>query len=378
MILIDIEQTCLFELLKGALFGLRPVIPDGVNWHKLYEYSKIQCVVPLISSCIPDENREEWNSISRFYKAHFMQMIYTQNLIVNLLNDNNIPFVILKGTAAAIYYPQPLLRTFGDIDLYISEKHLDTVLDLFKCNRYVYVSNNERHYEFEKNGIDVELHYRFSCEYYKNIDHIVLKGLDNSVKYKIGDSVFSGLPKYENGLVLLGHIMQHIKDTGIGLRQIIDWMMFVHKELDDTAWESNFRELAIEAGLEKLAITVTFMCKKWMGLPKEITWCNYADEEVADQLLLRILNDGNFGQERSSFENVRKSMNEMGTFRYLQKAGMVNWNLAQKHAVLRPFAWFYQLCRFVKSGISEVISGNKVFRKTDNNMNLEDLFERLK
>ena len=36
-----------------------------------------------------------------------MQMIHEQNAIVKLLRDNDIHFVILKGTASAIYYPVP-------------------------------------------------------------------------------------------------------------------------------------------------------------------------------------------------------------------------------------------------------------------------------
>ena len=36
-----------------------------------------------------------------------------------LFENNNIPLVILKGTAAAMYYPKPQLRTMGDIDFLV-------------------------------------------------------------------------------------------------------------------------------------------------------------------------------------------------------------------------------------------------------------------
>ena len=43
-------------------------------------------------------------------------------------------------------------------------------------------------------------------------------------------------PPLENGLVLLGHINQHLEE-GLGLRQILDWALYVDKALDDDAWE---------------------------------------------------------------------------------------------------------------------------------------------
>ena len=306
-----------------------------------------------------------------------MRLMYEQNFLVNLFKVNNIPFVILKGTSAAVYYPKPSLRTFGDIDFYVSDIYLKSALELLNNSGYFIIHNNERHYGLEKNGIDFELHTRFSCQHYEDIDHIVLRGLNNAYDYKIGNYTFPGLPSYENGIVLLGHIMQHLKDYGIGLRQIIDWMMFVHKNLDDSAWNNRFKQLAVEAGLEKLAVTVTYMCKKWLGLPDDITWCNDADETVADQLLIRILDDGNFGHNRASSERVNKSLNKEGTFKYLQRAGMINWPLAQKCTIFRPFAWLYQLCRYAGKGTVGLFTGKKVFMKNKKNMSLKELWERL-
>ena len=377
MILLYKEQSCLLELIKTSLFDLTPVIPDNVNWEKVFEFAKSQCIVPLIASCVPEEYRNEWLGIAYQSKAYYMQLLFSQNSLVNLLKNNKIPYIILKGTAAAIYYPSPTMRTYGDIDFYISESQASVAKNLLQENGYLYLSSDGRHHEFEKNGIDFELHYQFSCQSYNCIDHFVLNGLNNAVEYKITNSSFCGLPTYENGLVLLGHIMQHIKASGIGLRQIIDWMMFVHEELDDSAWYDHFRLLAHEAGLEKLAITVTFMCKKWLGLPNEIVWCNTADEEVADQLMFRILDDGNFGHYRTSSEKVKKSLNDEGTFRYLQRAGMINWPLAQKCALFRPFAWLYQLCRYAIKGTASLFTGKKGFINMQGKMSLEELWKRL-
>lgn len=377
MISLDSEHLCLLELIKASLFDSVPNLPKEANWESVFECAKVQCIVPLVASCVPVEHRNMWFGLACQNKAHFMQMIYEQNILVKLFKEVNIPVVVLKGSSAAIYYPNPSLRTFGDIDLYVSERDLKTARKLLKVNGYNFTSKDYRHYEFVKNNLDVELHYKFSSKIYKDIEHIVLNGLYNSVEYNIANYSFSGLPAYENGLVLLGHIMQHLKTSGIGLRQIIDWMMFVHKELDDSAWDNHFKALAVEAGLDKLAITTTFMCRKWLGLPDRITWCDVADEQVADQLLIRVLDDGNFGHDRAPVEVIKHSIKNEGFFSYLQREGLENWRLAQKCVLFRPLAWLYQLCRYIFKGIAGYFSGKKLFMKDKHNMSLDELWKRL-
>ena len=377
MISLDPEYLCLIELLKTSLFDLPVLIPDEINWANVLEAAKIQCVVPLVISHVPEEHRNDWLEISYQSKAYYMKIMYEQNYLVNLLNRANIPYFIFKGTAASIYYPSTTMRMFGDIDFYVSKDKFDFTRELLEENGYILNHYNERHYGYVRNGIVFELHMKISSQYYNDIESIVLNGMENSVEYRVSNCTFTGLPTYENGLILLGHIMQHLKESGIGLRQIIDWMMFVHNELDDSAWTDHFRTLAYEAGLEKLAITVTYLCKKWLGLPNEISWCNAADEELADQIFIRALDDGNLGNDRALSECVNYSIKKEGIFKYLQRAGIHNWPLAKKYALFRPFAWLYQLFRYFILGIIGLFTGKKVFMKSKHNMTLEEIWKEL-
>lgn len=377
MISLNSENQVVLELIKDSLFNNSSIYNSDVNWEKTLECAKKQCLVPLLASCVPIEQRGAWNIISQQNRAYFMRMIYEQNSLITLLNDNKIPFVILKGTAAAVYYNNPVLRVFGDIDFYISKNNLEETINLLKNKNFTFISNDDRQYVFNKNGISFELHTKFSCEHYKDIEHILVNGFNNAIEYKIGNNSFPGLPSYENGLVLLGHIMQHLKATGIGLRQVIDWMMYVYNELDDNSWDKHFKTFAIEAGLEKLAITVTYMCKKWLGLPKDITWCNDADENLAEQLLIRILDDGNLGHDRAPSESIKKHIKKEGVLKYLQRAGVENWPLAQKYKIFRPLACVFQLFRYIFKIIQGLFLGKKIFMKEKHYMSLEELLNRL-
>ena len=82
-----------------------------------------------------------------------MRMLHEQNTLVNLFKANIIPFVIIKGTAAAVYFPSPASRTYGDIDIYLSEEHFEFAKSLLESNGYKYIDDEDRHYEYIKNGI---------------------------------------------------------------------------------------------------------------------------------------------------------------------------------------------------------------------------------
>ena len=118
--------------------------------------------------------------------------------------------------------------------------------------------------------------------------------------------------------------------------------------------------MAQDAGLETLAITLTKMCKQYLGLPDPITWCDEGNSDLCEMVLECLFSDGNFGRERPATEIVRRDMKQHGTFQYLQYAGLENWNAAQKHSFLRPFAWIYQIYRYFRKGIIRMRQGDRV------------------
>ena len=160
------------------------------------------------------------------------------------------------------------------------------------------------------------------------------------------------LPKLVNGLVLLGHMVQHLK-SGLGLRQVIDWMLYVDRELNDAFWNQAFETAAKDVGLNTVAIVITRMCQIYLGLSERIQWCQNADADLCAELMENLLSSGNFDRKRgkgSAVESVTSNITRIGLFRYLQTAGEYNWKAYHKHKWLRPFAWLYQIGRYAKQG----------------------------
>ena len=188
--------------------------------------------------------------------------------------------------------------------------------------------SHPRHIEFGKDGIEYELHHHFSGNDI-DIESTLISGLNHIETAEIGGVSFPVLPAMENGLLLLAHAAFHLSSSEIGLRQVIDWMMFVHQELDDEKWKDCFCEMAERAGLRKLAAALTRLCRDHLGLPGKHRWCEEADEQVASALLDLIFKHGNFGRkvpDHYNIENITAKAKAKGLFAYLKQIGRVVWN----------------------------------------------------
>ena len=116
-----------------------------------------------------------------------------------------------------------------------------------------------------------------------------------------------------------------------------------------------------ETGLETVAITMTRLCQLYLGLSDGIQWCRNAEKKLCEELIENLLSSGNFDRKRgkgAAVEVVSSNIVRKGLFRNLQAAGEHNWKAYHKHKWLKPFAWIYQVYRYVKKGFQAKRGGN--------------------
>ena len=396
--MLENTQIIILELLKLSIFNTQTFVIDFVDWSFLIQESQFQTVVGLINPVIKEyaedhdvPNLDQWTDISDQLQAYFVWSLQTQSELVKVFADNDIPMVILKGNAAAVYYPVPQYRTMGDIDFLVPKDRYVEAQDLMSKSGYQIeygVDHDEsRHIGYTKNGVLFEMHQSFSS-YGVDIEPELEYGLMHPDTGTIAGVSFPMLSPLENGLVLLMHIRQHLLEEvySLGLRQIIDWMMYVNRysgsELESgEVWDDAFMSLAQKYGLDNLAITVTYTCKTWIGLPNYPVWCEKADHATAEELLEMIMASGNFGNKlgkdnRDIKEGVILYKHE-GFFKRLQNRGLANWKAAQKHRVLRPFAWIYQGFRVMGLGIKALFIGKNGIKQINAGNRKSDLLKRL-
>jgi len=345
------NQLALLELLKASLFEIEPICPTDIDWDAVVVEAKAQTVVSLAAKAVPAEHASQWQNYALQSHAQFVRVLHGQTRLVDMLEQVGVPMVILKGTAAAVCYPEPFRRMMGDVDFLVPQERFEEAAQLLQGSSYRQIGKRTpRHTGFLKDGVEYELHHHFS---YTDVDieDEIMSGLSHPEWGKVGGCRFPMLPSLANGLVLLTHLRNHLA-SGVGLRQMIDWMMYVNRELDDEFWQREFRQVAESKGLATLAITATRLCQRYLGLSERITWCAVADDTLCDQLLELLFSSGNFGRKASnSIEGVSMLIRENGLFRYLQNSGEANWTAYHRHHALKPFCWIYQGCRVIRKTI---------------------------
>ena len=377
----DNIQSALVELIKCSLFGISPDLPEQIDYSAVLEEAQAQTVTAVAAPAVPRPFSAQWEELASQSMAHYMRSLYEQTNLIKLFESNSIELVILKGAAAAIYYPQPKRRTMGDVDFLVYEKDFERAFSLLESNGYEALEDNQkgRDYAFIKGGVEFELHRRYSHEEL-DIEAVLVSAMERPVSRTVNGHTFPTLPDFENGLVLLEHIKHHISH-GLGLRQIIDWTMFANRVLDNENYEDHFLPIIKPLGLETFCKIVTKMCKTHLFLPESVTWCDDADAATADQLFDVVMSSGNFGAKTPYVPRpVMKftiSVREKGLFRTLQDNGVDTFPICKRNKFFRAFAWLLQIFRYIVRLIIAPFRGEKVASEITAGNDKLDFYKRL-
>ena len=336
-----------------------------------------------------------------------VQISYEQEQLHQVLKS--IPYVVLKGLAAAIYYPDPLRRTLGDIDIIVRPEDFSRAYNVLVNAGYKTddpVDGSDRHVHFTINGVVIELHRRYAVlndpRQEALLDSWIYKSIGHACEGTIEDQTFPVLPEIINGLTLLAHINQHLED-GLGIRHILDWVMYVQKCLPDNNWRE-FKTYSDQVGLSLLAVVTARIGQMYLRAYPEYQWCkghlldcgrddrsddcsgkrelgSEAADKLAEELLNYTFDCGNFGSKLGQNNTVTMIMSHGkgvgGFFRNLQKRGEGNWEILSAHPEFRPFAWIYQAGRYVKKGMEAGVKMDDVMRNMDESKKRNQLMEQL-
>lgn len=286
----------LCQIITWSLLGEAPIKIKETDYLKVFKEMEDQCILPLVLPIIGKLNlsfelEEKTRTKIIEILGYNVQISYQEKKVVELLTKNSISSVIIKGTAAAQYFPKPELRVRGDVDVLVGEEDYSAAFAILTNNGYIAGEAflpGKRHIEFSKNGIEIELH-RHS--YYA--PEIMKNGMQNRV--------FRGVPMFddlENGFLILNHIRFHITG-GIGLRHILDWIMFVENKCDDIFWESRMKPIVEQYHLLELAKSIALIGKRKFNMCQKATWCDSGDVKSSDELFEYLIKSGNFYRKNS-------------------------------------------------------------------------------
>lgn len=240
-----------------------------------------------------------------------------------LMEENGIAYVVFKGLAVARYYPEPFVRTMGDVDFYVPKSCFDRAVEVIERGLNVVMDKEEvdKHYSFDWQGIRFEMHYQIETfgnhRHQHRFDRMIDEAMaEHADSFTVCDSdgnetEVSVLPPTEDLIVVFKHWFNHLLVEGVGLRQTLDLAVLLNAYRD----KINVGRLmtALDGiGYMKAFRAMLAMMKRYFGF--EWLDSNFVlscrDERYADKLMAAVMESGNFGRKayRNHTTGKKKSM----------------------------------------------------------------------
>lgn len=264
----------------SGIHGLQPVL-----------YNMLQSDMEQIEARYPGLPKELRNHfIAAVYQE--MQHEFSVQEMAEQFRTRGLRLIFFKGVWVRSYYPEPQLRTMGDIDCLILEedrqKAHEIMLGLgYSCDidkGYVWVYRRgsvmvEMHSRIAGNGISNQFGYmEYFCDAFQHTeerDGITYLERDYQICY------------------LFYHIAKHLSSTGAGIRMILD-IGILARCFDEAYWE-RIAGMLEQIHLTKVAAAIFQLCKRWFDIT--VPWKEQVGEETLDQLEDYIITGGTFGFE---------------------------------------------------------------------------------
>ncbi len=361
------EQVVL-DLLANNLFGAGKSFEGvAVDWRLVWYESYMQGVSLTAFSDFPVDLTEDFDfsKIRENLKSRISDNLVVNNShlkIHNVLSKADIPYVILKGLASALYYPDPLLRSMGDVDFLVCEDDLEKTCTVLEENGFVASEKTHGdHLVYTDDVCRYELHIEPAGMPKGEAGELVKSYLADILnKAEVKNTLFGQILvpcAFHHGIIILLHTCHHLTSSGVGLRHLCDWAVFVNS-LSDDEFVGLFREKFNKIGLWTFACVLTKVCEKYLSCPRK-SWVGQVDEILVEALAQDIFKGGNLGQKSADRsheamilpkygDEEHKEKSNSGRFLdYINQSVKNNWKKAEKNKLLLPLGWVYFGGRYV-------------------------------
>ena len=313
----SVAETQYFALLRAALWDTPAKVDGAIDWQGVMQLAQHHANNVLISGvalqlpneqCPPVEMQQKMQYAMR---SNLVKQMHLRQILVSahqLLRQHDITPVLLKGFGLASLYPNPNLRQFGDIDLFVGLEHFHEACALLRTLPGGYNWGGEvdagHHYNIEFGPYPMEVH-RVSADVPDPVEALVYStierdGLMEHPQRLNLDGAEVDIPSKEFVVFFtFYHAWHHFLTSGVGWRQISDVAMTLH------AYHGQLDAEKLHRWLNDLHLlqpwqTFGMLMVKHLGLPEaEMPFFDGSCERRAGRLYKRIMEEGNFKRENN-------------------------------------------------------------------------------
>ena len=323
------QQKIFFDFLRFCI-GPAKEIPGSlkeVDWKELYAIAKMQALLGVLFYGIRRLPKElvpkqkllmQWMVMAEQIRKQNIRLFLDSVKVCKDFENKGFANCILKGQGNALLYPDPYMRTPGDIDIYLSGgrrkiiKYVDQV-----CPNQVM---RYHHVDFPVTKTAIEVHFTPSymfCPIHnrrmqKWFEEVMGEQCNHRVSLPDGYGEIHVPQVSFNVIYILSHLYRHIFTEGIGLRQLLDYYFVLlkwHTDLTNLTDSNNslpqmtqintdldaLRHELKYLGLWKFAGAVMYVLHEVFGLSED-RMIAPMNEKEGKFLLDEIMRGGNFGQ----------------------------------------------------------------------------------
>ena len=340
----ELEKNYIIDLLKCAITNTTPSTPyESLDWDVVFNYAKIHRIVPILYFSIQKLSEKYKATITNLeqyelaYKSNLVDDANRENeisIITKLLKENNVDFILLKGSVTKHFYPDTSMRMMSDIDILYRNVDSKEIKRLLENNSYcqtkstpkdsMYLSSNQLvKIEMQQSLIDDGF-----TAWLKYLDTI----WDRCEKKSENEYIMAPEDFYIYHII---HMAKHFINGGIGLRHVLDtWVIKNHyRGIKQNYVQKIFKELS----LCKFEQLITDLCNYWFkdSIP--------SDKKAIDLIAEYIFENGAFGNISQQSVNEATTGSSVGIKEkvFPSKQTMSNYygDVINNHPVTIPIYW---------------------------------------
>ena len=291
------------------------------NLNEILRLSSEQGVFPFVFLSLQKLFNEGKTNISEadfvYLQSQYTQALFSsirKNAAVNqtliYLEENGISCCMLKGQILTNLYSVPEARISGDTDLLLPSADMEEkVCDILKQTGFEIIPRPKTSHHAmckrQDTGL-IELHLSLYDELFEDI-WFKNKGEKPSEYVKITTAegyTYKTLGYTDNAIFITLHAIKHFFTEGVGIRQIMDMLLFNIKYKDKIDFDK-YNKLMKKLKFSKLIDHIKFIGKEYLDL--DIEYSADVDKDNIDAILTDIETGGLCGKEDSNRQQFYKA-----------------------------------------------------------------------
>lgn len=274
--------------------GVGAIVFDGIQY----------CYDKKIPIDMGTQTKLKWIGSVHQLEVEYQKQLDTIASLAKFYQKHGIRMMVLKGYGLSLNYPKPNHRPYSDLDIYLfgEQKRADRLVEE---ELGIKVDNSHHHHTvFVYQGLTVENHYDFLNVY----SHRSTKKIETYLKklcyseyrtIKVGGAEIYLPSTNFDALFVLRHMAVEFAATGMNLRQVIDWGLFIKNYHTVVRWHE-FLPIVKGANMHYFLDAINYICYTYLGFDRKI-FQGFGDDSYGERVFADLFDPENALPKQKGF-----------------------------------------------------------------------------